>query len=270
MKKFLAIITSALAVMACGGRKAAPAAGVAGAGATVSFATARIDTTVAVSDSADSAQCHIQINLLYADTDKPCAINDSVKALLAADYFRPEAGASVPDALRDFVGAYVRNYREEASAMLAEGAPAGTCCYQLILSSGIINGSDSVASYTAERYDFCGGAHGNTVLRAIGYDPRTLATLTIDQVVGGIDRARTTRLITEGVMRHFQKRSLAGLRDIGVFGDTEPYIPQNVVFNPDSASFVFNQYDIAPYAAGRIVVNVAYADMKAAKPGTGK
>ena len=161
-----------------------------------------------------------------------------------------------------FVKAYIDNYRSEATMMLAEGASAAACSYQLMLSTGLVSCSDSVATYTAERYDFMGGAHGQTTFTAFGYDPRSMRTLTLADVAGSIDRQLTIGHITEGVARHFGKKDIAALRDIGVFSGVEPYIPPTVVYGRDSARFVFNQYDIAPYAAGRIVVGVAYKDMR--------
>ncbi|MCI6839904.1 MAG: DUF3298 and DUF4163 domain-containing protein [Prevotella sp.] len=260
MRAIIATALAAVAIMtACGNKKGtegtAPAA-------PTETATLKIDTTAAPTDSADSVSCRIQLSVIYAQTAAPCALNDSVKGMLRCEYFTPKATDDVPTAVRAFVKAYIDNYRSEATMMLAEGASAAACSYQLILSTGLVSCSDSVATYTAERYDFMGGAHGQTTFTAFGYDPRSMRTLTLADVAGSIDRQLTIGRITEGVARHFGKKDIAALRDIGVFSGVEPYIPPTVVYGRDSARFVFNQYDIAPYAAGRIVVGVAYKDMR--------
>ena len=42
---------------------------------------------------------------------------------------------------------------------------------------------------------------------------------------------------------------------------TNMYIPDNFLFSKNAMLFLYNRYDIAPYAAGEIVIEVPYEEI---------
>jgi hypothetical protein len=55
--------------------------------------------------------------------------------------------------------------------------------------------------------------------------------------------------------------SLNDLQDKGILQLTEMYIPDNFLLAKDEMLFLFNRYDIAPYAAGEIILEVPYEEI---------
>ena len=56
--------------------------------------------------------------------------------------------------------------------------------------------------------------------------------------------------------------SIQGLRENGALLDVDLYIPDNFMLMEDRVSFLYNRYDIAPYAMGEFIIDVPYAEIE--------
>mgnify|MGYP003306620872 CR=1 FL=1 len=55
--------------------------------------------------------------------------------------------------------------------------------------------------------------------------------------------------------------TLEDLQKLGILQLTNIYIPDNFLMFKEAVHFLFNRYDIAPYAAGEIVLEVPYEEI---------
>ena len=58
-----------------------------------------------------------------------------------------------------------------------------------------------------------------------------------------------------------QVQTLEDLQRIGFLQLTSIYIPENFLLAKEKVMFLFNRYDIAPYSAGEIVLEVPYEEI---------
>lgn len=111
--------------------------------------------------------------------------------------------------------------------------------------SGMYVGSD-VVSVALEISEYTGGAHPNTVINAINIDPKSGKSLTLT------DALSMTGLSLAQVASSSLAQLHAKLGDVvfedGVLPKPENY--QTFLVNKDSVTFVFQEYQAAPYAAG--------------------
>jgi hypothetical protein len=56
-------------------------------------------------------------------------------------------------------------------------------------------------------------------------------------------------------------KTLEDLHNKGILQLTNMYIPDNFLLGKDKIQFLFNRYDIAPYAAGEIILEVPYEEI---------
>ena len=57
-------------------------------------------------------------------------------------------------------------------------------------------------------------------------------------------------------------QSLEDLQNEGILNSTNMYVPDNFLLEKNEASFLYNKYDIAPYAMGTIVLSLPYAEIE--------
>ena len=113
--------------------------------------------------------------------------------------------------------------------------------------------TESYITYTTEDYEYLGGAHGSTTLSGTTFrktDGRRL----------GYEMLRNTEsdafhaLLRDGVKEYFGKQGMNGdLKDVLMGVDNVDYMPLPVTvpcLTDKGMMFVYQQYEIAPYAAG--------------------
>ena len=52
------------------------------------------------------------------------------------------------------------------------------------------------------------------------------------------------------------------LYDAGYYMDTDMYISQNFILGHEGVTFLYNRYEIAPYALGDILITLDYKTLK--------
>ena len=127
----------------------------------------------------------------------------------------------------------------------------------------IVLNSNYILSFERYMDSYTGGAHGSHIYDLINFDLRTGDTIFLDDIF--IDEYETRlNSIAEGI---FRKDNDIGadedLSDIGYWGmDDGFHVNKNFLLTMDGIRFVFNEYEIAPYAAGTIELFIPYEKIK--------
>ena len=124
--------------------------------------------------------------------------------------------------------------------------------------SPVENGNDSILSYQTSLDCYLGGAHGSYVVGYYNFDKNTGKLLNIKDIVPADKEMLVMRAMEEQLCKDWEAKDLADLQEktgITMLGDL--YLTNNFLLKNDSILFLFNQYEIAPYAAGLISVTVA-------------
>lgn len=119
--------------------------------------------------------------------------------------------------------------------------------------------------YIALQYlhsDFSGGAHPNTNIFYINYNPTTNLSITIDSLIKADQKIELTK-IGERIFRNDEKLSpTANLTERYFFENGKFFLPQNFYVNDKGLVFLYNPYEIKPYSAGTTNLVIPFAELK--------
>lgn len=198
-------------------------------------------------------QLEVDIQYIYP-------INDSLLAKTLASKFFPDsllATTSHPDSL--LAGYSEALYRDFTTDIVEEVEGASEyfdhnwCIKQ---NNDILYSDKYIASVGYESYSYFGGAHGISTINTLSIDRSTGRPLEEgDLFVEGYE-AELAQIIVERLMALHGVSSPQDLKDYGYFDPSEISPNNNFYLTNTDMVYTFNQYEIAPYANGRIEVSI--------------
>lgn len=187
----------------------------------------------------------------------PTDASDSIKKKIdmAVDTGNPETKASA--------------FEEEGKAFVADfdsfkkEFPENAMGWYYRATVDVMLALDTLITMNASNEYFTGGAHGGYGTFYLNIDPRSGKDVTLDDVLKpGYEQALTK--IAERIFRANQELSdSTTLADAGYeFSDNSFVLNDNYGFTSEGIAFVFNAYEVAPYALGAQDILVPYVELK--------
>lgn len=269
----VALMGTSLTLGACSGKKSASADSAAAATASPYVST----DTVHWADSLSLSGCNadVKINGQYpSEGTQP--LLDSVRSWLGkcltmnmwnADkpVFTPTAEQLASGkAMAEACGkALIASARTDFEGFARDSI---TTNYEYIYNFGSSFSSDSVVTYFFTGYGYLGGAHGGTVANAQSFDTNSGVQLTATNMFRADARGALVEKLRSGLWeQYFKPEAGEGmtLRDkLLINPDTLPLPQFPPVFLEKGIAFTYQQYEIAPYAAGMPQCLFPYTEMK--------
>ena len=125
-----------------------------------------------------------------------------------------------------------------------------------------VRADETVLCLRQTDYSWLGGAHPNTCITGITYDTQTGAELSLKDIANdydGIYEYVLERLAKEYDPNMFFEQYEDAVKAMFYGGDAD-YSPVNWSLTNEGVTIWFNQYDIAPYAAGPVSVEIPFAE----------
>ena len=226
-------------------------------------------------DSDNSPYCDFAIDFTYLDEVDSVAVrmNRSIQREFLGDDYATLTPVAAVDSFRN---AYLADYRNEvgaifekerANASSEEEIPAWfSQTYSLV--TFVEEGQGGVINATANYFVDMGGAHPHQWSQWLNFDFVTGRILEKDEVFhleasADIEAMLLNKLIRMQAEEHpdMQVNSLEDLQNMGFLQHTNMFIPDNFLLSKRGLLFLFNRYDIAPYSAGEIVIEVPYEEI---------
>lgn len=192
---------------------------------------------------------------------------------LGADY----ANLTPKTAVDSFKNVYVRNYRMETGKLYQadleksdtpESIPewyGQTYSLVTFVEEGRLG---MVINATANTFVDMGGAHPNQWSQWLNFEAQTGKLLAKEEVFKAEAKKDIEQLLLDKLLQQqaelYPDETLKTLEDLhakGFLQLTNMYIPDNFLLGKDKVLFLFNRYDIAPYSAGEIVLEVSYEEI---------
>ncbi len=193
------------------------------------------------------------------------ALNDSLVADVATvadadSTARPQTLADAAKAFTDGYDAFIKDNRDSLRP---------TTGWSLEVKSAVLRQTTRWVSVAHAWYSFTGGAHPNHATRYVNYDRATGHRLTLAELFQD-DFEKTLTGIAE---RHFRQQegltpaeSLAGRY---FFAGDKFALNANFTLTPTGLRFLYNPYEIKPYAAGETSLDIPFAELQGIlKPGS--
>lgn len=129
--------------------------------------------------------------------------------------------------------------------------------WEVLINSEIVFQSMYVITISIDSYTFTGGAHGNSVITLLNFDPETGDLYTQDNVL------KPSKDFIALVEQYFKTETAAKTNDRSenYFFGADFKLPENIGFNDEGVIFLYNTYELASYAEGITEFTIPYAEV---------
>lgn len=248
--------------------------------AQVEITSSEIDTTVYLKPNVKSSPtCKIHIKHMYL---KPASMEDSLSILInnkiQKELFGEKYDGINPEELTSQMAhEYIQSYRTDLQKLyeadiyngMNEQDIPGWYNYEYDITTTMEAGKDSIWNYTITTFQSTGGAHPNTYSKWVNIDVATGRILTVKDVFRADADKEICDLILHSLCKEVNTRletdtihSMENLQSVGILLDTDLYIPENFMLGKNGVSFLYNRYDIAPYASGDFNLTIPYNEIE--------
>ena len=142
------------------------------------------------------------------------------------------------------------------------GIPPGMMNCYCDVKGRTVEGYKGYISYIMTCEEYYGGAHPTTFNTIACFDPATGAEITLKDIFKeGYEETLCTMLIDK-LMKDNNVSTIDELCNKGYSLDIDFFITNNFILAQDSITFLYNRYEIAPYAMGDILISLDYKTLK--------
>ncbi len=264
VKMMTAAMTAALCLTACSQQQDSG----------LTFEKIKTDKTVTLGDGEERAECvvHIEMDCAQGFDDPLSEKGKTAKALndAVAKQIFDTNGLTLKQAADSFANAYTKEYLDNMTALYEEDQKEGGGKkpwyeFSYTVTTETKPGCEGVTVYYATVDYYEGGAHGMNLLNIMNFDNKSGQRIALsDVLVPGYEQRLNTMLLDK-LMEVTQTKSIEELHEMGFLYEMEMFPADNFELTSDSISFLYNQYEIAPYALGRIELTIPYGELRKKK-----
>lgn len=231
----------------------------------IDFATATSEKTFKLDpQSAESPKSEIKLNVLYVKGEGPKAkmMNDTI-----SQWLLQIKGMSMQQAVDSFVNMrgnnYIRDFKDLYIKDKAENAtPGGWYQAHYDLKTRTEQNADTIINYIAEQDTYDGGAHGLFVKSVMNFSTQTGRVVTLDDVLLTGYKTRLNEILLDKLMKKTDTKNIDELKEKGYLYSMDMCPSQFYLINANGITFIYNQYEIAPYAVGLTELQLSWDELK--------
>ena len=139
---------------------------------------------------------------------------------------------------------------------------APICCEEQVLTGSVMGEVKGILSYCVERYVYTGGAHGSNFRQFVNYNLQTGEQIDEEQLFAENYQEPLTQLLLQYMVE--QNDEIELIQDLQEAGynvdDIHPN--DNFYLAEEGITYVFNPYDIAPYALGETEILIPWSALQ--------
>lgn len=241
--------------------------------------TVKVEEQAHLQDDTVSPTCQITIDYSYlAKSDAADSIVQRINRTIQAHILGKEYTRMNPEvAVDSFKNTYINNYRKDVNEFYQEDIKNGTpkdelptwYNYEYGLTTYFSEGKEGILNFIAETFEYTDGAHPNSWNKWMNFEKNTGKLLALKDVFMAGSEKPISDMLLEELITEMATRledssitSLEGLQNAGILNSTNMYVPDNFLLEKEKVSFLYNKYDIAPYAVGIITLSLPYTSVE--------
>ena len=241
--------------------------------------TVKVEEQAHLQDDTVSPACKITIDYSYlAESDAADSIAQRINRTIQAHVLGKEYIRMNPEvAVDSFKNTYINNYRKDVNEFYQEDIKNGTpkdelptwYNYEYGLTTYFSEGKEGILNFIAETFEYTSGAHPNSWNKWMNFEKNTGKLLALKDVFMAGSEKPISDMLLEELITEMATRledssitSLEGLQNAGILNSTNMYVPDNFLLEKEKVSFLYNKYDIAPYAVGVITLSLPYTSVE--------
>ncbi|MFD2871861.1 DUF3298 domain-containing protein [Mucilaginibacter ximonensis] len=166
--------------------------------------------------------------------------------------------------LAKYIMSFVKQYESDKAKQFTRNM-----FYTLDLTVKIVRQDSSLTTIELSGYNYEGGAHGGSITTFINWNTKANKDIKLGDIfTDGYKQQLTT--IADTIFRKQEKLTpTQSLANDYFFKDNKFALNENFLITPLGIKFLYNQYEIKPYAAGQTDLFIPYAKIKSLlKPNT--
>ena len=139
---------------------------------------------------------------------------------------------------------------------------APICCEEQVLTGSVMGEVKGILSYCVERYVYTGGAHGSNFRQFVNYNLQTGEQIDEEQLFAENYQEPLTQLLLQYMVEQNDEIALSqDLQEAGYNVD-DIHPNDNFYLAEEGITYVFNPYDIAPYALGETEILIPWSALQ--------
>lgn len=224
---------------------------------------AKVTKAVPVVDKDNAPQCQINLQVKYVkgDDERTLNINNAIEQRL----FMYD-NLTMQQAVDSFANVYTSEYRKNMAPLYREDhdddLKHAWYEYRYEIETDTQKGKDGCLVYVINLNMYEGGAHGIHQQLVMNFDEKTGKQITYDDLFVQGHEHRLREMLLEELKRQTKTNSLEELQEQDYLLTMDIYAPQNFILGDDEITFIYNPYEIAPYAKGNTELTLPYSALK--------
>ena len=111
--------------------------------------------------------------------------------------------------------------------------------------------------------EFTGGAHPNSYYTVLNFNPATGEEVVLQDILKENYEEPLIALLVSTLAADLNVDNYEDIKSNGyLYPNADMYISNNYILEKEQIVFIYNKYDIAPYAMGDIIINISYEKLK--------
>ena len=231
-----------------------------------------VDTVCPLFHSYEKPACHFSLRMEVPYVENNSSISSSVQRFLASiprqGSFAEDTDGTVRSMADNYLRSYVMQYLQEGKEAIDSygedmQAAATWMSYEEQVEGTLVYQEGPFLSYQLKVYSFMGGAHGNTTTTNRVFDMSNQVTITLSSLFTDESLIALAEKLRQTLAEQNNCKTIDELIQTGLFfsaGDIEP--TDNFLLDDNGLTWIYDPYEIAPYAFGPVTVCLAWKDIE--------
>ncbi len=185
---------------------------------------------------------------------------DNINQAIAYTLFESDS-SDIKGACIEFIANCKNEYMEMKPDYINSRSDAPWFNNYYNMSCEVETGYKGILNYVIFNEVYTGGAHPNSYYTALNFDTSTGKEVVLQEIFKDDWETRVTQELVVELANHFKVEPVTEVVVRGYLIN-DFYISNNFILGKDKITFIYNRYDIAPYAAGEIMLDIEYNRLK--------
>lgn len=247
-KRILLALSVLLAVTSCSNK-----------GDKYAFQYVTFKETLPYKQGQDHPSCDFDLNVLKAhgtDTVFADAFNLDISTYMFGKRTTDVRGAMI-SFIDSIISDFKKDNKEQIDYAQQEGYEPRDIDYEFVLNTEVHYGNNrDIIGHFIKYYQYTGGAHGGTFITCRNLRLEDGSLVTLDNYFKPGYEKVLLPVLERKLLEYAECDSRDELDDHGYFSNEPMFVSENFEIRQDTIDFIYNQYDIAPYAQGITTLSV--------------
>ena len=230
----------------------------------LNFETITVDKTVMLSNDENSPRCQVHLKMLQATAengDRAQIVNEALMSRL----LNKSGERDLQIAAEKFADDYTTSYKNTMLPLYnqdrADTTKKAWYEYHYVIEASTQQGTANTLTYLATIDYYEGGAHGINQLITFNFDIATGKQIMLADIFAPGYESQLKNTLLKALKSKTGLNTMDELKDAGYLYSMDIFPSENFILNDETITFVYNPYEIAPYAVGSIELIITYSEV---------